>query len=168
MIILGRVIAPYGVKGWLKVHTFGDDPEAWRQMPEWWLSGETGNADWRPWQVNGFRSQGAGWVAKLAGVDDRSIAETLVGRYIAAPREALPVNQEGEYYWADLIGAAVVNEQDDSLGVIDSLIETGGNQVLVVKSAADGIERLIPFIGTVIKQIDVAAKRVRVDWGKDW
>jgi len=167
MIVLGRVVAPYGVRGWLRIHPFGDDPIAWRQMPRWWLGTEAeGTRGWHEYEVGGLRAQGAGWVAKLVGVDDRSAAERMDGWYIAAPREALPGTADNEFYWADLVGLAVENEQGESLGKVDSLIETGAHQVLVVKEG--DAERLLPFIETVVKNVDVAAGRIRVEWGKDW
>jgi 16S rRNA processing protein RimM len=170
MIVLGRVVAPFGVKGWVKVRPFGDDPEAWRRMPQWWLGVDAEGDGWQPFVVAGFRPHGSIWVAKFAGVDDRVGAEALEGRYVGAPREALPTTADGEYYWADLVGLAVVNEQGERLGCVDSLIETGANQVLVVRDTAGGekVERLLPFVGEVVKEVDRVAGLVRVCWGSDW
>ena len=86
--------------------------------------------------------------------------------YFGAPREALPAPAQDEYYWADLVGLDVVNLQDQPLGRVKSLIETGANEVLVV---ADGErERLLPFVEQVVRKVDVTAKLVRVDWDSDW
>lgn len=166
MIVLGRIVAPYGVRGWVKIHPFGDDPASWRKMSRWWLAAKTDDEAWRELAVSGLRAHGAGWVAKLDGVDDRSAAEGLDGWYIGAPREAMPGTANNEFYWADLVGLAVVNEQGEPLGKVDSLIETGAHQVLVVKD--DETERLLPFVETVVKDVDPAAGRIRVEWGKDW
>lgn len=170
MIVLGRIVAPFGVKGWVKVRPFGDDPEAWRRMPRWWLAADTEAGDWRPFDVAAFRPHGSLWVAKFAGIDDRVGAEGLEGLYFGAPRDALPTMGDGEYYWADLIGLAVVNEQGENLGHVDSLIETGANQVLVVRDVVGGekIDRLLPFVGEVIGEVDRAGGLIRVRWGKDW
>ncbi|MBK7815556.1 MAG: 16S rRNA processing protein RimM [Rhodocyclaceae bacterium] len=170
MIVLGRVIAPYGVRGWLKLRTFGDDPAAWREMPQWWLGADAAGDDWQAFVLEGLRQHGAAWVIKLVGIDDRGAAEGLAGRFIGAPREELPSNAADEYYWADLIGLDVVNEQGESLGSIDSLVETGAHQVLVVKDSGrdELIERLLPFIAQVVKGVDVAGGRVVVAWQKDW
>lgn len=105
-------------------------------------------------------------MAKLEGIDDRDAAGRLEGWYIAAPREAMPGTAKNEYYWADLIGLSVTNEQGESLGKVDSLIETGAHQVLVAKEGET--ERLLPFVETVVKSVDVAGGRIRVEWGKDW
>ncbi len=161
---MGRIVAPFGVRGWVKVHSFGDDPVAWRKMSQWWLGADPEGTAWQPVELEGLRQHGKGLVAKLAGVNDRAAAEAIDGRYIAAPREAMPQTGENEYYWVDLIGLDVVNEQGERLGKVATLIETGANDVLVVRDGE--AERLLPFVGEVIK--DVAGGQVRVDWGKDW
>lgn len=177
MVVLGRVVAPYGVRGWLKVRPFGDDPEAWGAMPQWWLgpgADVAGGDNWQAFGIESFRPHGAGWIVKLAGVDDRTRAEQLDGWLIGAPREALPQTARNEYYWTDLIGLAVVNEQGESMGRVESLIETGAHQVLVVKggsgsgSGSEAKERLLPFVGEVIRGVDVVGGCIRVAWGKDW
>ena len=168
MIVLGRIVAPFGVKGWLRVHPFGDDPEAWRAMPSWWLSAdaEAPAERWRAAALESVKRHGDGIVAKLEGVDDRDAAEALDGCFIGAPRDALPATSAEEYYWADLVGLEVVNVQEQSLGRVESLIETGANQVLVVKDGER--ERLLPFVAQVVKAVDLAGRRIRVEWGDDW
>ncbi len=168
MIVLGRIVAPFGVQGWLRVHAFGDDPEAWQKMPQWWLAAnaEAPAADWKPHRLEAVKLHGDGVVAKLAGIDDRDASEALGSCYIGAPRAALPPTTADEYYWADLIGLELVNMQDQSLGRVKSLIETGANQVLV---AVDGErERLVPFVSQVVGKVDVAGRVIRVDWDSDW
>jgi 16S rRNA processing protein RimM len=168
MIVLGRIVAPFGVNGWLRIHPFGDDPEAWRTMPQWWLSADA-DAPAERWKVHGLEAvkrHGDGVVAKLAGIDDRDASEAVGSCYFGAPREALPVAAANEYYWADLIGLVVVNMQDQTLGRVKSLIATGANEVLVV---ADGErERLLPFVEQVVKAVDVSGGMIRVDWEADW
>lgn len=166
MVVLGRLVAPYGVRGWLKVHPLGDDPQAWSDMPHWWLSTSPDGSNWQTYPLEAFRPHASGWIAKLKGVDDRSGAEKLDGCYVGAPREALPATAPDEYYWTDLIGLSVRNEQDQSLGTVDSLVETGAHQVLVVKDGET--KRLLPFVSQVVKKVDVDARLVRVDWGLDW
>jgi 16S rRNA processing protein RimM len=166
MIVLGRIVAPYGVRGWVKIHPFGDDPASWRKMSRWWLGVDADGDTWQEVEVHGLRAHGAGWVAKLAGVEDRAAAERLDGWYISAVRDAMPGTAKDEFYWADLVGLTVMNEQGESLGKVDSLIETGAHQVLVVRDGET--ERLLPFVETVVKSVDLAGGRVRVEWGKDW
>lgn len=167
MVVLGRLFAPYGVKGWLHLHPFGDDPASWRRMTQWWLSKDDGaNAQWRPAKLTGLRQHGGSWVAKLEGVDSRDASEALDGWYFAAPRDELPAAGIGEYYWADLIGLRVMNLQGDGLGVIESLVKTGANDVLKLRDGDK--ERLLPFIEQVIREVDIAGGRMTVDWQADW
>ena len=168
MIVLGRIVAPFGVQGWLRIHAFGDDPEGWRRMPRLWLSADADAPldNWKVHELKGLRQHGDGLVAKLAGIDDRNAAEELGSCFIGAPREDLPAPQQDEYYWADLVGLEVVNVQEQSLGRVESLIETGANQVLVVKDGER--ERLLPFVAQVVKAVDLAGRRIRVEWGDDW
>lgn len=167
MVVLGRLTAPYGVKGWLHLHPFGDDPASWKRMPQWWLARDDGpNAQWMPYEVSGLRRHGGGWVVKLNGVDARAGAEALTGWFFGAAKEALPRTDDGEYYWADLIGLRVVNAQGISLGSVEQVIETGANDVLRLLDGEH--ERLLPFIEQVVKEVDVAGGRMMVDWQADW
>lgn len=170
--MLGRIVAPYGLHGWLKVHPFGDGSDAWSAMGLWWLAKDAKKGDWRRFNLVEAKSHGRGLVARLEGIDDRSAAESLEGFFIAAPREALPKTAADEYYWADLIGLKVENELGTPLGEVVDLLETGANSVLVV-SDGDGEgeakrERLLPFVAQVIKKVDVAGGRIRVEWSGDW
>jgi 16S rRNA processing protein RimM len=170
MVVLGRIVAPYGVRGWVKVHPLGDDPEAWCGMHQWWLNADAdAGADgdsWRPHTLEAFRRHGASWIAKLGGIEDRNAAEAVDGWFVAAPREAMPATGRDEYYWTDLIGLSVRNEQGELLGTVESLLETGAHQVLVVTNGE--LKRLLPFVGHVVKSVDVAAGLIGVDWGADW
>lgn len=166
MVVLGRIVAPYGIAGWVRIHPFGDDPASWRGMSRWWLAAAAEGPDWAPRELKGLRFHGKGLVAKFEGVDDRSAAEKLDGLYVGAPRDALPQTAADEFYWGDLVGLTVENEDGEALGTVDSLIEAGANQVLVVRDGE--VERLLPFVADVVKDVAVAAGRIRVAWGKDW
>jgi 16S rRNA processing protein RimM len=171
MVVLGRIVAPYGVHGWLKLHPFGDDPAGWRSIKRWWLGAdETDFSTWRAYPLQLMRTQGKGWVVKLTGVDDRNAAERLVGQFVGAPRNDLPATEDDEYYWADLIGLAVVNEKQESLGHVAEMIEAGAHAVMVVKEGEGerARQRLLPFVGSVVKDVEVAAGVIRVEWERDW
>ena len=168
MIVLGRILVPFGIRGWVKVQAYGDDPESWCAMPHWWLSrdADAPAANWRRMDLEEASRHGKGLVAKFAGIDDRDAALALTGCLLAAPREALPKNVADEYYWGDLVGLDVVNAAGERLGQVKTLIESGANAVLCV---ADGeTERLLPFVATVVQQVDLEARLIRVVWGLDW
>ncbi|WP_374260421.1 ribosome maturation factor RimM [Zoogloea sp.] len=167
MIVLGRIVAPFGVGGWVRVHPFGDDPLSWKKMPQWWLGTDPDGSEWVPYTLKGCREHGKGGiVAAFAEVADRNAAEAVDGYYIAAPRDALPVPDKDEYYWADLVGLAVRNAAGVGLGTVTGLLSTGAHDVLQVQ---DGdVERLIPFVATYVTAVDMAAGCVTVEWEADW
>lgn len=168
MIVLGRITAPFGVKGWVRIHPFGDDPLSWRRMANWWLSPRDDAPDeaWQPYNLLACKMQGESLVASLEGVPDRNAAEALDGHYLGAPREALPDTGKDEYYWADLVGLAVSNLADEPLGVVEGLLSTGAHEVLQVRDGEQ--ERLIPFVAAYVHEVDLEQRRIRVDWQKDW
>lgn len=165
IVVLGRLAEAYGIRGWVRLHPFGDDPLDWRRIPVWHLGREGG--PWREVELNGLKAHGDGLVVSFAGVADRTAAEALKGQLVGAPREALPETGDDEFYWADLIGLAVVNEEAVLLGKVSGLIETGANDVLQVVDEA-GEERLLPFVDAVVLDVDRAAGVIRVAWGCDW
>ncbi len=165
IVVLGKLVDPYGIRGWIRLHPFGDDPLAWARMPVWWVGREGG--PWRETGLKGLKAHSDGVVVWLEGVSDRTAAEALKGMLVGAPREALPATGEDEYYWADLIGLDVVTASGESLGKVAGLIETGANDVLQV-TAADGRERLLPFVESVVLAVEKEAGRIRVEWGSDW
>lgn len=168
MIVLGRIVAPFGVQGWLKIHPFGDDPLSWRSMPNWWVATDPDAPAevWSPRKLRGCRMHGKGLVATIEGVDDRNAAEAIEGWYIGAPREALPKPGADEYYWGDLVGLAVSNEAGEPLGTVSGLISTGAHDVLQVQEGDN--ERLIPFVAAYVLDVDLANRTIRVAWEKDW
>ena len=172
MIVLGRIVAPFGIQGWVKIHPFGDDPVSWRKLPHWWLSRDdiAPDAQWKQYTLTACRPHGKGLVAALAEVPDRNAAEAIDGFFIAAPREVLPEPAENEYYWGDLVGLAVINEADEALGTVSSLLSTGAHDVLQVQDGEGkgAVERLIPFVAAYVLDVDLAARRIRVSWQKDW
>ena len=169
MILMGRIVAPFGIHGWLKVQPLGDDPMSWRRMSQWWIGRNPESqvaGDWRPVSPSGLRPHGKGVVLAISEIPDRTAAESVDGWYIAAPREALPKTAKDEYYWSDLVGLTVVGQGNASLGIVDSLIETGAHAVLRV---LDGeVERLIPFVAAYVEEVDLSRKSLKVDWGSDW
>lgn len=159
---MGHVAAPFGVKGWLKVFAYTEARDGLFDYSDWWLGR---GDDWRPVEVEDAQIHGKALVAKLAGVDDRSAAEPLKGLEIAVPRDQLEAAGEDEYYWMDLVGLEVVNRSGERLGEVAGLLETGANDVLRVTAER---ERLIPFVGAIVLDVDLGARRILVDWGADY
>ena len=168
MIVLGRITAPFGVRGWVKIQPFGDDPDSWMRMPSWWLGADEKAADegWQAHEIKDCTPHGKGLVAHFDGIDDRNAAEKLIGLYVGAPREALPTTAGDEFYWADLVGLEVVNLADERLGHVADLLSGGAHEVLRVRTGDK--ERLLPFVAAVVKEVDLAGRKIRVDWASDW
>ena len=160
--MMGRISAPFGVKGWVRVQPNTAATRNLLAYKTWWVGRE---GDWREIAVADARVQGRTVVARLEGCDNRDATAALRGKSVAVPRAALPKTQSGEYYWADLIGLAVVNGGAQALGRITGVVQTGANDVLVV---AGERERLIPFIAAVIRDVDLAAGVMRVEWDADY
>ena len=168
MLVMGRIVAPFGVKGWVRIQPFSDDLSSWRKLPKLWLCANE-NADATQWQavtVKACRAHGKGLVASFDEVPNRTAAEALGRMFVGAEREALPEPSGGEYYWADLIGLEVRNTVGEALGRVGGLLETGAHDVLRVEFAEG--ERLIPFVAAHVQRVDLTAGTITVEWGSDW
>ncbi len=159
---MGKVAGAHAVRGWVKVQTFTQHPDGLLAYPIWWLRRD---GVWQPVDVEDASVHGQNVIAKLVSCDDREAASALRGMEIAIPREELPQGGAEEYYWADLHGVQVRNLEGAGLGVVTGLLETGANQVLVVRAER---ERLIPFVEAVVKSVDLAQGSMVVDWGVDF
>ncbi|NIR61630.1 MAG: ribosome maturation factor RimM [Gammaproteobacteria bacterium] len=159
LIILGRIAGLYGVAGWVRVVSYTRPREAIVGYSPWHLRRGQG---WRAREVREGRRRGSRVIARLAGCENRDAARALIGADIAVRRGQLPPTAPGEYYWADLIGLAVETLDGAALGEVAGVMETGANDVLVVRGER---ERLIPFVqDEVVKAVDLEAGVVRVDW----
>jgi 16S rRNA processing protein RimM len=163
LITLGRVAGPWGVKGWIKVIPYADNPADLCDLGRWWVKR---GVTWQEFEVVEARPHGTNVIARFAGSDDREAAAALKGGEVAVPRAALPVPGDHEVYWADLVGLKVVNLHGEELGEVAGLIATGANDVLRVTSAET--ERLVPYVEHVVREVDLARGEIRVDWGLDW
>lgn len=170
---MGRVVAPYGVYGWLKVIPDTEAIDGLFDYDTWWLGK---GDDWREMVVETAKLHNDVIVVKLEGIDDRDAAFACKGKQIAVPRDQLPEPEPNEYYWSDLIGLRVKNQQGVDFGLIEDVFETGANDVLVVKAEViksetnkdKPQERLLPFIASVVLEVDLKAKTMLVDWDEDF
>ena len=165
-VILGKVGAVYGIKGWLKIHSFTEEPDAILDYFPWSL--KLGNQI-QSVEISDWRKHNNGLVVKVTGIDDRNVAQKLVGSEIFVSEQALADLPDGEFYWRDLMGMTVVTEQGYSLGHVSDIMETGANDVLVVKANLnDGFgkkERLIPYLmDQVVISVSKEDKQICVDW----
>jgi 16S rRNA processing protein RimM len=152
---MGRVAGSYGILGWIKV---AQPVEALAQCKAWWIDGTE-------YKVRSTKEHSGTLLARLAGLESREAALKLKGKIVAVAREALPANEEGIYYHADLVGMEVVNESGTRLGVVKAMSSNGAQDVMEV---AGDRTRLLPWVGAVVKSVDPAARRIVVEWGVDW
>ncbi|MWV17276.1 ribosome maturation factor RimM [Pseudomonas sp. L-22-4S-12] len=168
LIVLGKITSVHGVRGEVKIYSFTDPIDNLLDYPQWTLrrDGEVKQVE----LVSG-RLQGKVLVAKLKGLDDREVARTFAGFDICVPRALLPDLAEDEFYWYQLEGLKVIDQLGQLLGKIDHLLETGANDVMVVKPCAgslDDRERLLPYTAQCVLKVDLAAGEMQVDWDADF
>ncbi len=161
--MVGRITGAFGVKGWVKIHSHTEPPENILSYKPWLISKEK---EWQSIELEAGKRHGKGLVAQMTGYHDRDQALTLRGVDIAIWPEQRVLLEDGEFYWSDLIGLRVINREGIEFGHIDSLMETGANDVLVVKGEQ---QRLIPYLRPqVVKSIDLSATQMVVDWPADF
>jgi 16S rRNA processing protein RimM len=163
ILVMGRVASPYGVKGWLRINTYTVDPDRLLAYSPWYLKLQGG---WQAVETLAGRHHGKGLVVQLKQCHDRDAAAALTGSDIGIYRNQLPPVATGEYYWNDLIGMEVITVDGRMLGIVDHLLETGANDVIVVKGDQ---ECLVPYIeDQVVKSVDLDTRSIRVDWDPDY
>lgn len=159
---MGRIAAPFGVKGWVKVQPYSEDPDALMDFESWRVGR---GAQQTQHTVEAIQDHGNALVAKLEGIDDRDAAYALRGQEVSVAKSDLPPPEENEFYWSDLIGLTAVNRDGVELGKVTDVLETGANDVLVVQGKR---EHLVPFVAAVVGKVDLAGGTIGVDWGEDW
>lgn len=164
LVTMGFVRGAVGIQGWVRIGNDTEYLDSLLDYPVWYLIKgqerieaklETGKV------VNNKELQ-----VKFVGSNDRTQAELWQGYTIAVPRADFEATEEGEYYWSDLIGMSVINHEQVVLGNVHSLLQTGAHDVLVVRGEHG--EKLIPFVGTFVGEVDVNAKTIHVEWGLDY
>jgi 16S rRNA processing protein RimM len=171
---VGRVVGAWGIKGGIKVKPFAADPQALFSSKRWFIQPpeQVRPPGLKPaaalpslLRVVTAKEQGDGVVATAQELPDRTAAEAMKGARVFVSRASFPTPDEGEFYWIDLIGLTVFNRASQSLGAVVGLIETGPHCVLRIQGAdAAASEVLIPFVEVYIDKVDLASRRIDVDW----
>ena len=177
-IQVGRIADAWGLKGWFKVLPHSADPEALFSSKRWYLQPtERGKAAFAGTQLMRIREakvHSDTIVAVAHDMEDRDIAEALKGSRIFIPRSSFPTPELDSYYWVDLMGLSVVNREGVALGVVKDLLSTGPQTVLVIEfhEIVEGVEkaqeRMIPFVSHFVDDVNLAEKRITVDWQPDY
>ena len=168
LIVIGKIVSVHGVRGDVKVYSFTDPIENLLDYRRWTLrrGGEVKQVE----LVKG-RLQGKILVATLEGLTDREEARSYADFEICIARSELPALTGEEYYWFQLQGLVVINQLGQVLGRVDHLLETGANDVLVVKpfdGSLDDRERLLPYTDPCVLKVDLDAGQMLVEWDADF
>ncbi len=161
-VTLGRVGKSYGIKGWFKVISFTEPPAKLFDYLPWHLKHH------QQWQVVGLeahRAHAGGFIAKLQGCETPEEARLYTNRDIGIPRDQLPHTQNDEHYWCDLIGLEVYTLEGILLGQVQEVLATGSNEVLRIQGER---ERMIPYIDSVIQNVNLEQHRLIVDWDPEF
>ena len=163
VVPMGYIAGAFGIQGWVKIKTSTEKPDSLSKFKQLLL---LINGSWCPTKVEKHSSLKDIFQAKLENISDRDQAMALRGTTVGVLRSQLPKPDKNEYYWIDLIGLNVINQQQEVFGTVTSLMETGANSVLVVKGSEQ--EYLIPFVKAYVLDVDFTNKQIIVDWGLDY
>mgnify|MGYP006098823785 FL=1 len=162
-VVMGKIVGSHGIKGWLKIQPFTEELKTLGKFSSWFLSKD--EIEWKEFKVESCSVQGRTMLSKIEHIDDRNDADRFKGFLIGINKVNLPILEKGKYYWSDLIGLEVISQSGFNFGVIDSIMETGSNDVLVVKNDK---ETLIPYLNNVVLKIDLEKKNILVDWDENF
>lgn len=172
LIDVGRICGVFGVKGWVKVKSSTEPEDNIFNYSPWWLKTKHGV---KSYEVIEYQRHSAGLVVHLKDVDDRDLAQTLNLSNIAIEIQQFEKLSDDDFYWHQLIGLSVVTifgGESKCIGVVFSMLETGANDVLVVKASdvsIDDKERLVPYVvDTYVKLVDLDNQQIIVDWDPDF
>lgn len=168
IIVVAKIGAPKGLKGFLALHSFLAEQKLLHSKARLYIQlASTRDKSWQPLEDFVLQGQGDRQQIQLNQIADRDEACQFTNALLGVERESLPHDQvEGEYYWTDLEGCEVINQQGEVFGIVDHLLETGANDVLVVKK--DNQEILIPFVDQYVPHVDLSHKKIYVDWQWDY
>ena len=163
-VVLGRVTAHFGIKGWVKLQSYTRPPEEIYEFGTL-VTADNGSG---PLKIRGFRSQGRNLQVAFEGLQSREETEHLIGELVGVDGNSLPALPQGQFYWRDLIGLKVLDSDGRTLGAVQEMMETGANDVAVVSAEERNEEILIPWVEEVITQVDLENGQVMVDWDPDY
>jgi len=169
IVVMAKVIAPYGVQGWVKARPYTQAPDALLHYDRWWLK-LSSTPDWREVRPLASRMHSGALLAQFEGVSSREAAHALAGAQIGVRRSDFAVPKRGEIYVADLVGLTVVNRDGVQLGEVVAVEEFGAHPLLRVApaSASEGAAVLIPFVAAHVDRVDFDERRIEVDWQADY
>ena len=161
-VILGEISGLFGVHGEVRVFDFSRRRGDILNFDPWMIGKDNG---WQQVSVLKARHHLDTLVAQLEGFSDREVSRGLIGATIAIRDEQLPELDDGEYYWHQLEGLSVINESGEEFGIVEKMMETGANDVLVIRGRQ---QLLIPYTSSTIINVDLLERQIRVNWELDY
>ena len=165
MIVIAKVGAPYRLKGELKLYVLSDSIEMALAYGQWYLK-KTNDRTWQALSGEIVSRIGDKVIIQFPDTQVKEIAAKYTNALIGVPRSALKDTEEDEYYWVDLIGMQVINQQKQVFGKVDDILDTGSNEVLCCKH--EDKTYLIPFVSDYVIEVDRKNKMITVDWQYDY
>jgi len=161
-LLVGKINGFFGLQGWVKVFSYTNPRTNILNYSPWSINVD---GDFQTIEITNGREQSKTIVAHIKGVDSREDSQKFIGQDVYIDKDQLPKLPKGEYYWHELIGFDVINQDQVKLGIVDYFVETGANNILVVKGNK---EHWIPYIEPFLVSIDSKNKIILVDWDKDF
>jgi len=160
---VGKIVGPHGVKGNIKVYSYAESLSVFKPGSLILLINPKGLE--KSYKIKWVKPHGKLALLALQGIENRNSVQALIGSVFVVERSHFSEPEDGSYYWFDIIGISVFTTRDEYLGVVESIIPTGSNDVFVVKDPikVHDNETLIPAIESVILEIDLKCKIMRVD-----
>ena len=158
-MLIGEIVGVHGIKGTNKIRSYAESLSLFKPGSSVLVSRKDGREENR--EIQWVKPHTGTARISFKGITDRSQAEALIGATLHIPKEALPELDEDTHYWIDLIGSEVYTTEEKYLGRVESIIETGSNDVYVVRDHEK--EVLIPALASVVIDIDIRHKRMQVE-----
>ena len=166
-VVVGRISAPFGLKGEVKLVPQTDFPERLADHQTLYLG-----SDHHPQVLSGARTHGAVVLLHFAGIDDMTAAEALRNQTVSIPAVTAAPLAADQYYVHDLIGLRAVHMQGHDLGIIADVYTSAAQDLLVVRAPGKA-DVLVPLVKALVPQVDLAARIVTIDpplglFDEDW
>ena len=158
-VLIGKIVGVHGVKGTHKIRSYAESLDIFKPGNSILIHDRREQDEIH--EINWVKPHTGVPLLSLKGVANRQQAEAMVGCELFIKKSELPELEDNTYYWFDLIGIDVYTTEKEYLGRIESVFETGSNDVYVVKT--NGQEILIPALETVVVNIDLGKKQMQVE-----
>ena len=157
-LLIAEIVGVHGLRGVVKLRSYADSPTLFEPGRAFRLEDSDGQA--QTLSIDWAKPHGKGMLLAIEGVSDRNAAEALIGSRLWVSKSWLPELDDGAYYWFELIGLSVHTTQGRYLGLLESILPTGSNDVYVIRDGDKEI--LLPALASVVQAVDIDRRRMEV------